>query len=81
MSKISIIVPIYNIEKFLPRCLDSIMSQTYRDLEIILVDDGSTDSSGKIADRYAKKDSRIKVIHQVNSGVSVARNQGLDQAT
>lgn len=81
MSKISVIVPIYNIEKFLPRCLDSILSQTYRNLEIILVDDGSKDCSGEIADQYAKKDSRIKVIHQVNSGVSVARNRGLDQAT
>ncbi|MCF2684354.1 glycosyltransferase, partial [Faecalicatena contorta] len=81
MSKISIIVPIYNIEQFLPRCLDSILSQTYQNLEIILVDDGSTDDSGKIADRYAGKDERIKVIHQVNSGVSVARNHGLDQAT
>lgn len=81
MSKISVIVPIYNIEKFLPRCLDSILSQTYRNLEIILVDDGSIDCSGEIADQYEKKDSRIKVIHQVNSGVSVARNRGLDHAT
>lgn len=81
MSKISVIVPIYNIEKFIPRCLDSILSQTYRNLEIILVDDGSTDGSGEIVDQYAKKDGRIKVIHQVNSGVSVARNRGLDHAT
>ena len=69
MKKISIIVPIYNIDKYLPRCLDSILAQTYKNLEVILVDDGSVDSSGMIADKYARKDQRIKVIHQVNQGV------------
>lgn len=79
--KVSIIVPIYNTAKYLPKCLDSILSQTYQNLEIILVDDGSTDDSGKIADGYAKKDRRIKVIHQKNAGQSSARNHGLKNAT
>ena len=74
---VSIIVPIYNTEKYLPACLDSIIAQTYQNLEIILVDDGSTDHSGQIADNYAKKDSRIKVTHQKNQGQSAARNLGL----
>lgn len=81
MKKISIIVPIFNIEKYLSRCLDSILEQTYKNLEVILVDDGSVDNSGMIADKYARKDQRIKVIHQVNQGVSVARNTGIDLAT
>ena len=81
MSKVSIIVPIYNTEKYLPKCLDSIINQTYQGLEIILVDDGSTDNSGKIADDYALKDKRIKVIHQKNQGQSTARNTGLAKAT
>ena len=78
---VSVIVPVYNIEKYIGRCIESIRSQTYADLEIILVDDGSTDSSGTICDEYAGKDSRIKVIHQKNGGVSSARNRGLDAAT
>lgn len=78
--KISIIVPIYNTAKYLPTCLKSILSQTYQNLEIILVDDGSTDNSGQIADDYAKEDSRIKVIHQKNQGQSAARNSGLKKA-
>src|SRR6218665_1159229 len=78
---ISIIIPIYNMEQFLERCLDSVVNQTYTSLEIILINDGSTDSSGDICDTYAKEDNRIKVIHQVNAGVSSARNAGLDIAT
>ena len=78
--KISIVVPIYNTEKYLPSCLNSIINQSYQNLEIILVDDGSKDNSGKIADDYAKKDKRIKVIHQKNAGQSAARNAGLAKA-
>ncbi len=81
MKILSVIVPVYNVEKFLTKCLDSLISQTYKDLEIILIDDGSTDNSGKICDEYAKRDNRVKVIHQKNKGVSVARNVGLDLAT
>ena len=78
---VSVIVPIYNVEEYLPRCLDSIVSQTYRNLEIILVDDGSPDGCGTICDRYAESDSRIRVIHQENTGVAAARNAGLDIMT
>lgn len=78
---ISIIVAVYNIEEYLPRCVDSILSQTYRNLEIILVDDGSMDGSGTICDDYAQKDGRIKVIHKKNGGLSDARNAGLDIAS
>ncbi len=78
---ISIIVPIYNVEKYLAKCIDSIISQTYNNLEIILVDDGSTDTSPKICDDYQKKDNRIKVIHKKNGGVSSARNLGLINST
>ncbi|HFU4000661.1 TPA: glycosyltransferase [Streptococcus suis] len=78
---ISVIVPIYNVENYLHECLDSILNQTYQNLEIILVDDGSTDSSGKICDDYAAKDSRIKVIHKENGGTSDAKNKGLDAMT
>ncbi len=77
---ISIIVPVYNIAPYLPRCLDSILAQTYPDLEILAVDDGSTDESGTILDAYAAKDSRIRVIHQENSGVTKARFAGLRAA-
>lgn len=81
MDLISVIVPVYNVEKYLRKCVDSILAQTYTNLEIILVDDGSPDNCGKICDEYAAKDSRIKVIHQENGGLSAARNAGLDVAT
>ncbi len=78
---VSVIVPVYNVEKYLVQCIDSIINQTYQNLEIILVNDGSTDNSGKICDEYAEKDSRIKVIHKENGGLSDARNKGLDIMT
>ncbi len=78
---ISIIIPVYNGEKYLSKCIDSILSQTYQNLEIILVDDGSIDSSPKICDEYSKKDNRIKVIHKKNGGVSSARNIGIAEST
>ena len=78
---ISVIVPIYNVEKYLKKCIESIINQTYKNLEIILVYDGSTDDSGKICDEYASKDTRIKVIHKVNGGQSSARNAGIDVCT
>jgi len=77
---ISVIVPTYNHEKFLHKCIDSILAQTYSNLEIILVDDGSTDGSGKICDQYAQKDPRVKVVHQQNQGISAARNAGIAAA-
>lgn len=77
---ISIIVPVYKVEKYLPKCIDSLIKQTYQYIEIILVDDGSPDGCGQICDDYAKKDDRIRVVHQSNSGVSVARNAGLNIA-
>lgn len=80
MPLLSIIVPVYNVERFVKACIDSILNQTLTDFELILVDDGSTDSSPSICDEYAKKDSRIKVIHKANGGVSSARNMGLDVA-
>lgn len=78
--KISIIIPVYNAERYLRQCLDSILAQTYPDWECILVDDGSKDSSGDICDEYTQKDSRFKVYHKENGGVSSARNCGLDNA-
>lgn len=78
---VSIIIPVYNVEKYLLACVNSVINQTYKCLEIILVDDGSTDSSGRICDECAKLDSRIKVIHKVNGGLSDARNAGIDAAT
>lgn len=78
---LSIIVPIYNVEQYLDRCIQSILNQTYQNLEIILVDDGATDCSGAIADSYAAKDKRIKVFHKENGGLSDARNYGLEHVT
>ena len=77
---ISVIVPVYNVEAYLARCVDSILAQTYHNLEIILVDDGTKDSSDKICDAYAEKDPRIRVIHKENGGLSSARNAGIDIA-
>lgn len=80
MSRISIIVPVYNTEQYLPRCIDSILSQSFTDFELLLIDDGSSDGSGQICDAYAEKDNRIRVFHKENGGVSSARNLGLDNA-
>ena len=80
-EKISVIVPVYNVEKYLDKCLESIVHQTYRNLEIILVDDGSSDNCPAMCDEWAGKDKRIKVIHKENGGLSSARNAGLDFAT
>jgi glycosyltransferase involved in cell wall biosynthesis len=81
MDKISVIIPVYNVKEYLARCIDSVISQTFYNTEIILVDDGSTDGSGEICDTYQKEDKRIKVIHKKNGGLSDARNTGLDNAT
>lgn len=81
MQKISIIVPVYNVELYIAKCLDTLINQIYDNLEIIIINDGSTDNSLKIVEEYARKDVRIKVISQENKGVSVARNVGLDNAT
>ena len=81
MAEISIIVPVYQVEKYIRQCIDSILAQTFTDFELILVDDGSKDNSGKICDEYAEKDKRIRVIHKENDGLSDARNKGLDNAS
>ena len=78
MPNISVVVPVYKVEPYLRRCVDSILSQTYTDFQLILIDDGSPDNCGKICDEYAKKDSRIHVIHRENGGLSAARNSGID---
>lgn len=78
--KVSVIVAVYNVEKWIRRCLDSLCAQTFKDFEVILVDDGSTDASGEICDEYASKDNRFRVIHQKNQGVAVARQAGIDNA-
>ena len=77
---VSIIVPVYNSENILRYCLESIATQTYRDLEVLLIDDGSTDSSGSICDEYGARDSRFRVFHTENNGIAAAQNIGLDQA-
>lgn len=80
-AKISIIVPVFNVEEFLNKCIDSIVSQSYSNIEIILVNDGSTDGSGEICDQWAKKDNRIRIIHKKNGGLSDARNAGIEEAS
>lgn len=80
MAKVSIIVPVYQVEKYIRQCIDSILNQTFRDFELILVDDGSRDNSGRICDEYARIDSRVRVIHKLNGGLSDARNRGLEEA-
>ena len=77
---VSIIVPVYNVEAYLSRCLESIAAQTFRDFECILVDDGSTDSSPALCDEWAQRDPRFRVLHQKNGGISAARNSGMDAA-
>ena len=81
LQKVSIVVPIYNVEKYINRCIDSILNQTYKNLQIILVDDGSEDNCGDIIDEYAKSDSRIEIIHKQNGGLSDARNFGVERIT
>ena len=78
---ISVVLPIYNVEKYLNRCIKSIITQTYKNLEVILVDDGSPDHCPRICDEWAKKDARIKVIHKKNEGLGMARNTGIENAT
>ena len=80
MPKISVIIPVYNVEPYLRECLDSVVNQTFRDIEIICINDGSTDDSPSILEEYAAKDNRIAVLHQANAGLSSARNKGLDNA-
>ncbi len=80
-TTVSVIVPAYNVEDYLPRCLDSLLAQTFRDFELILVDDGSTDATGAICDRYGETDARVRVLHQANAGVSAARNRALEIAS
>lgn len=77
---ISVIIPVYNVEEYLPRCMDSVLYQTYQNIEVLLINDGSTDASGQICDRYAAQDDRVVVWHRVNGGPSAARNYGIEQA-
>lgn len=81
MDKVSVIIPVYNVETYVERCIDSIINQTYQELEILIINDGSKDSSGVICDKKAQQDGRIRVIHQKNQGVSVARNRGIEEST
>ncbi|MBU3807950.1 MAG: glycosyltransferase, partial [Candidatus Phocaeicola faecipullorum] len=80
IPRISVIVPVYNVAALLPRCIDSLLDQEFTDYEVLLVDDGSTDRSGRICDEYKEKDVRIRVIHKHNEGVSRTRNRGIDEA-
>ena len=80
-EKISVIVPVYNVETYLEKCVESILKQTYTNLEILLVNDGSTDRSGELCDQLAQRDQRIRVIHKENGGLSDARNRGIEEAS
>ena len=80
-EKISVIVPVYNVENYLEKCVESILKQTYTNLEILLVNDGSTDTSGELCDQLAQRDQRIRVIHKENGGLSDARNRGIEEAS
>lgn len=80
-KKVTIVLPIYNVEKYLNRCIKSILNQTYSNLEVILVDDGSPDGCPRLCDEWSKKDKRIKVVHKKNAGLGMARNTGIDTAT
>lgn len=77
---VGIIIPVYNVEKYIRRCLDTVISQTYKNIEVLLIDDGSSDSSYSICQEYSKKDNRLKLLHKENGGVSSARNIGIDVA-
>ncbi|HHX68302.1 MAG TPA: glycosyltransferase family 2 protein [Gallicola sp.] len=81
MKKVSIIIPIYNVAEYLPRCIESVLNQDNIDLEVLLINDGSTDSSGEVCEEYVKNDRRIRVFHQENSGVSAARNKGIEESS
>ena len=81
MEKVSVIIAVFNVEHFLPKCLDSLSAQSYGNMEILLVDDGSTDASSRICDNFAAKDSRARVIHQDHKGVCAARNRGVGEST
>ena len=81
MELVSVIVPVYNVEKYLKKCVDSILSQSYQNIEVILINDGSLDGSGEICEAYAKKDERIKYITQNNSGLGKTRNRGIEEAS
>lgn len=81
MNKVSVVIPVYKAEQYLECCVESVLQQTHRNLEIILVDDGSPDGCGAMCDAYAHKDNRVRVIHQKNSGVAAARNAGIEIAT
>ena len=81
MNLISVIIPVYNVEEYLAECVNSIVKQSYKNIEIILIDDGATDKSGQICDELSKRDQRIKVYHRKNEGVSATRNFGLDIAS
>ena len=81
MPTISVIVPVYKVEPYIRKCVDSILGQTFSDIQVILVDDGSPDQCGKICDEYAKQDNRVEVIHKENGGLSDARNEGVKYAT